>query len=210
MIPLQPTRELPMRIQPAVPMHEAPITDILNQWQAGSRAAGNQLLPLIYRELRKIAAHHLRLERAGHTLQPTALVHESFLRLHGRRAVRWESRLQFMAYSARLMRQILVDHARCRRRIKRGGDAVMVSFDHHADALAGFVETYPGLIALDDALRDLASWDVDKAEVVELRFFGGLTTTEIAGVTKVSTATVERRWRSARAWLYRQLEALAR
>lgn len=199
-----------MNIQSAIPPLEAPITEILNQWQAGSCSAGNRLLPLIYRELRTIAAHHLRLERAGHTLQATALVHESFLRLHGQRAVQWESRLQFMAYSARLMRQILVDHARSRGRMKRGGDAVLVSFDGHADDLTGFVETYPGLIALDDALRDLAAWDADKARVVELRFFGGLTTTEIAAVTDVSTATVERRWRGARAWLYRQLAAIGR
>ncbi len=188
---------------------EPPVTEILNQWRAGSSTAGNRLVPLVYRQLRAIAANHLRRERQGHTLQATALVHEAFLRLGGQRQIRWQNRLQFMAVSARLMRQILVDHARMRGRKKRGGNAQRVPFERLANTLTDYVETYPGLLALDDALHDLVRWDAEKALVVELRYFGGLTTHEIASLTGVSITTVERRWRGARAWLYRHLTTSA-
>ncbi len=181
------------------------ITEVINQWQSGSPAAGDRVMPHLYRRMRAIAANHLRGERAGHTLQATALVHEAILRLRTVRRNHWRSRIHFMAFSAHLMRQILVDHARSRGRLKRGGDIQRVPLDQVTENLGTYLETCPGMVALDDALADLARWQPEHARTVELRYFGGLTTVEIAAATHVSVSTVERRWRCARAWLYQRL-----
>lgn len=177
------------------------VTALLAAWSAGDSAAAEQLFPLIYSELRRRAAAQLRRERPGHTLQPTALVHEAYLRLLGQHAS-WENRAHFYAVSSRLMRRVLIDHARRVRRLKRFGGCVKVTVEEPA-AREG-----PSLLdclALDDALTRLASIDERKARIAELRFFGGLSTTETAHVVGVSTATVEREWRTTRAWLYRDL-----
>lgn len=194
-----------MHSSPPVARRQPAITEVINQWQAGSPAAGDRVLPHLYQRMRAIAAHHLRGERVGHTLQATALVHEAILRLRTTRRNHWRSRLQFMAFAARLMRQILVDHARTRGRLKRGGDVQRVPLDQVGENLAMYVETEPGIVALDDALAALARWHPEHARTVELRYFGGLTSVEIAQATQVSVSTVERRWRYARAWLYQRL-----
>ena len=175
------------------------VTQLLSAWSNGDRAALDRMLPLVYEELRQLAAHHLRREQAGHTLQPTALVHEAYLRLTDQRNVDWKNRAQFIGLAAGMMRRILVNHARDRAAKKRGGGAQQVSLS--------LVESPSGrpdveLIALEDALGRLAALDPRKSRVVELKFFGGLTTEEIAEVLDVSAATVERDWTFARAWLY--------
>ena len=159
-------------------------------------------MPLVYGELRRIAKRCLAGERAGQTLQATALVNEAYLRLVDVRRVNWQNRAHFLAMSARLMRRILVDVARSKRYQKRGGGAVKVTFD---DALMAAVERGPDLVALDDALSALAAVDERKARVIELRFFGGLSVEETATVLKVSVDTVMRDWKLAKVWLLREL-----
>ena len=179
------------------------LTGMLQAWAKGDLDARDRLLPIVYDELRRQAARELRGERAGHTLQPTALVHEVYLRLAQPRRVPWESRAEFFAAAAQAMRRILVDHARKRAAGKRAGNWTRIEL---ADEVA--IEGRPelDLLALDDALEGLAELDPRHARIVELRFFGGLSVPEAASVLKVSTATVKRDWSLARAWLLRRLE----
>ena len=177
------------------------MAELLAEARGGSREALDALVPLVHGELRRLAARYLGRERPDHTLQPTALVNEAYLRLAGQHDLDWESRAHFVAIAANVMRQVLVDHARARRAGKRAGELERVTLDE------GLVPSERGvdLVALDDALTDLAGFDPRLARVVELRFFGGLTTREAAAVLGVSTATVEREWATARGWLRREL-----
>jgi len=190
------------------------ITGLLHAWGQGDRAAYEELVRLVYGELRRLAQRHLRRERTGHTLQPTALVHEAFLRLQGQTAVRWQNRSQFFAVAAQAMRRILVDHARTRGRLKRGGDVVRVSLDDDGKvpgAAGGEAATTPrgvDLLDLDRALNELADLDPELARVIELRYLGGLTIEETAAAMDTSPATVKRAWVTARAWLLRRLEGV--
>src|SRR5436305_15224872 len=175
------------------------VTDLLQQWQDGDQEALERLLPLVYDELRRQAARYLRRERVGHTLQTTALIHEAYLRLVGQKDVRFESRAHFFGVAARLMRQILVDHARTRGRAKRGGSEVRVSLTQ-ANAVAKGRDI--DLMVLDEALNRLAEVDLQQSKIVELRFFGGLNVEETAAIVGVSPATVKRDWSVAKAWLH--------
>jgi RNA polymerase sigma factor (TIGR02999 family) len=178
------------------------ITELLLAWGRGEEAALDRLIPLVYDELHRLAHHYMRQERPGRTLQSTALVHEAYQRLIDSRNVRWQDRTHFFAVSAQLMRRILVDFARSRRYLKRGGEACHLSLD---EALTVSRQRGPELVALDDALSALAVTDARKSRVVELRFFGGLTVEETAEVLKVSPETVMRDWRLAKVWLLREL-----
>jgi RNA polymerase sigma factor (TIGR02999 family) len=184
-------------------MADGEITKLLQTWSAGDSAAVEELLPLVYDELRHIAARQLRQERAGHTLQATAVVNEAYLRLQGHEGFQWPSRSHFFAFAAHLIRRVLVDHARHRNRAKRGGGLERVTLAEAADLA---LERAPDLEALDEALTCLEALDPRKAAVVELRFFGGLTTDEIAQHLSVSPETVGREWRRAKAWLFDQLQ----
>jgi RNA polymerase sigma factor (TIGR02999 family) len=175
------------------------VTALLQAWNAGSEEAGRRLVPLVYGELRRRAAGYLRGERYGHTLQPTALVHEAYLRLVGRREP-WRNRSQFFGIASNLMRQILVDHARRRRAAKR--DGIRVSLE---EAVQPAAEREVDLVRLDDALAELSALDPRQGRVVELRYFGGLKLEEVAEVLGVSVATVKRDWAMARAWLFDRL-----
>jgi RNA polymerase sigma factor (TIGR02999 family) len=175
------------------------VTFWLQRWSDGDPAAAARALPLVYDELRRIARRQLRREPPGHTLQATALVHEAYLRLSTERGLRWPSRDHFFAFAAHLLRRILVDHSRHRRRAKRGG---LLRKTTLAEAAELALPESPDLIALDDALTDLAALDPRKAAIVELRFFAGLTLEETAGALGVSPETVGREWRRAKAWLY--------
>lgn len=177
-------------------------TLLLLAWGAGQRQALDEMLPLVYDELHRLARRYMEKERAGHTLQPTALVHETYLRLINQREVDWRNRAHFLGVAATVMRRILVNHARDRMAAKRGGEHQRVSLSLANEAAS------PGeidLIELEDALEELASHDARKARVVELKFYGGLTTREIAAVVEISDATVEREWAFARAWLFDHL-----
>jgi RNA polymerase sigma factor (TIGR02999 family) len=179
------------------------ITRLLADWSKGDEAALAQLTPLVYQELHKLAQSYLKRERAGHTLQPTALIHEAYLRLIKQNIEEWQSRAHFYGVAARLLRQILVEHARSRQREKRGGgEIIQLSLDEALDYAEGQAAE---LIALDDALTALAALDQRKCRVIELRYFGGLSTEETATVLGVSAATVERDQRMAQAWLHREL-----
>jgi len=178
------------------------VTQLLLAWNGGDTAALGKLMPLVYDELRKAAKRYLRREPAGHSLQTTALVNEVYLRLIDAKNVRWQDRAHFFAISARLMRRVLVDFARRRRQSKRGGEAQQISIE---EALAFGHERSADIVALDDALTELAELNPRQSQVVELRFFGGLTEDEIAVALKVSPRTVRNDWRLARAWLYREL-----
>lgn len=178
------------------------ITRLLADWSNGNQAALEQLMPLVYEELRRLARHYMRHERAGHTLQTTDLVHEAYLRLADYDRMRWQDRAHFFAVAAQLMRRILVDHARTRQRFKRGGGAVMVSLG--AEGVMS-PQRSEDLLALDEALTRLAALDPRKSRVVELRLFGGLDNEEVAEVLKVSANTVIRDWKMAMAWLRREL-----
>jgi RNA polymerase sigma factor (TIGR02999 family) len=181
----------------------ARVTDLLVAWGGGRRDAFDELLPLVYGELRRVAAGQLRRESGGHILQPTALVHEAYLRLVDQRRVRWRNRAQFYGIAAQLMRRVLVDHARAQASAKRGGAVKCVPFVE--DEVPG---ESPGVdvAALDEALGRLAAFDERQARIVELRFFGGLTIEEAAEVLGLSDATVVREWTVARAWLRSELE----
>jgi RNA polymerase sigma factor (TIGR02999 family) len=179
-----------------------PITDLLLAWRDGDAEALERLIPLVERELHQLAHHHMADEAPGHPLQTTALVNEAYLRLIDGSRVQWQNRAHFFAVSARVMRRILIDVARARRKLKRGGAAVWISLDHAPEvAVAPRAE----LIALDDALTALAAFDERKSRVVELRFFGGLTVDETAEALQVSPITVMRDWSLARAWLAREM-----
>lgn len=175
---------------------------MLGDWSRGNRSALNQLLPLVYAELRRIAARQLRGERANHTLQPTALVNEVYLRLVDQRQVDWHNRAHFFGVAAMVMRRILVDHARRHRAGKRGEGLQCVSIDEARDVAAS--NEIP-ILALDEALGRLEEVDSDLAKIVELRAFGGLSVEEAAHVLNVSPSTAKRDWRAARAWLNREL-----
>lgn len=178
------------------------VTHLLLEWSDGNEAALEQLTPLVYEELHRLAHRHMRRERPGHTLQTTALLNEAFVHIIDQRSVHWRCRAQFLAIASRLMRRILVDHARAHNREKRGGGALQMPLDE-----AAFVsqERATDLIALDDALSDLEVIDQRKSQVVELRFFGGMKVEEIAEALHVSEVTVMRDWRTARAWLRREI-----
>ena len=177
-------------------------TQLLVAWGGGDSGAFDRLLPIVNAELRRLARRHLARERPGHTLQPTALVNEAYLRLVDVRKLRWESRAHFFAMAARIMRRILVDHARARDSAKRGGDVARVSLN---EALAVSVAPDHDLMALDEALTRLEKVHPRKSRVVELRFFGGLSVEESAEALHVSTDTVKRDWRFAKLWLLREL-----
>ncbi len=179
------------------------ITTLLREWSAGNREALDKLLPLVHAELRRQAKRYLRRERAGHTLQTSALIHEAYLKLIEQRDVEWESRTHFFAISAQLMRRILVDHARTRDALKRGGENLKLSLE--AAMLVVVNEKNVDLIALDEALTKLAEIDEQQVRLVELRFFSGLSMAEAAGVLKISRATATRDWAMAKAWLHREL-----
>jgi RNA polymerase sigma-70 factor, ECF subfamily len=179
------------------------VTELLRAWGDGDEAALERLTPLVEAELRRLARSYMRRERHGHTLQTTALVNEAFLRLTEARRVRWQDRAHFLAISARLMRRVLVDHARSRGYQKRGGGAERVTLDAELVASPG---TDVDVVALDRALDALAGIDERKSRVIELRFFGGLSVEESAEVLGVSPDTVKRDWRLAKLWLLRELE----
>jgi RNA polymerase sigma factor (TIGR02999 family) len=183
------------------------VTEWLVAWSGGDESALQHLMPVVHAELRRLARREMRRERDGHTLQTTALVNEAYLRLIDLNGVAWNDRVHFFALSARVMRRILVDHARFRRYQKRGGGAVAVSFD---DELMVVNEPRADLVALDDALTALARLDGRKSQVVELRFFGGLSVAETATALGVSEGTVLRDWRLAKSWLLNELEGRSR
>ena len=175
---------------------------LLAAWSGGDRAALDQLMPIVYAELRRIASRHLYAERPGHTLQATALVHEAYLRLVDQSSLQWQNRAHFFAMAARLMRHILVDYARARHNIKRGGRAVKFTLDEAAEVSTGRSSE---MVALDDALTALSEFDQRKSRIVELRFFGGLSIEETAMALEVSPGTVMREWTLAKAWLQREI-----
>ncbi len=179
----------------------ADVTQLLEAWSRGDSEAAEPLMRLVYQELRRLAASYLDRERPDHTLEPTALVHEAYLRLVEQKQRGWKNRGHFFAVAAKMMRRILVDHARSHQYGKRGGGAHKVPL---AAVQIAVVEA-PDLVALDEALDDLAAFDPKKASIVELRFFVGLNLGEISEVLGLSTATVTRHWLAARAWLYREL-----
>lgn len=180
------------------------VTLILKDWSKGDPAAIEALMPLVYGELRRMARRVMRSESAGHTLQPTALVHEAYLRLVDQTRVNWQNRAHFFAVAAQVIRRILVDHARARRRLKRGGGVLKITLSEtiSRDDAAGL-----DLAALDSALIRLAALDERQGRIIELRFFGGLSVEETAEVLGISPATVKRDWTSARAWLFRELQS---
>lgn len=179
------------------------VSQLLQRWSEGDRDALNQLTPLVYDELRRIARRYINQQPAGHTLQTTALIHEAYLRLVGQEEKQWENRAHFFGVAAQAMRHILVDYARARQMAKRGGGARAVSLD---EALTIGPERADDLVALNDALDALAQLDLRQSQIVELRFFGGLTEEEISKVLHVSTRTVRSDWRMARSWLLRELD----
>ena len=177
------------------------VTALLHAWAQGDERAQEDLLPLVYQELKRQAAAYLRRERPGHTLQPTALVHEAYLRLVGQRA-NWNNRGHFFALAAQMMRRVLVDHARAQRAAKRPDPALRVSIDERLEIVK---PREFDLLLLDEALNELAHLDARQGRIVELYYFAGLSEDEVAGVLSVSRSTVAREWRSAKAWLYRRM-----
>jgi RNA polymerase sigma factor (TIGR02999 family) len=180
------------------------VTQLLVDWGNGDRQALEKLTPLVYQELKRLAARYLRRERREHTLQSTALVHEAWLRLIDQNHVHWQNRAQFFGIAGEMIRRILIDHARNRQAAKRGDGAIKLSLD---EALGAPDRRDFDLVALDDALKDLAKLDPKQGKLVELRFFAGLSIEESAEVLGVSPATVKREWAAAKAWLYRELSA---
>jgi len=181
------------------------VSALLKAWGQGDLAARDQVIPLVYEELRRRARAYLRRERPGHSLEPTALVHEAYLRLSKQDRVVWENRAQFYAIAAQMMRRILVDHARARHMAKRSGAWARITL---GAADAGHPPPAIELLDLDRALEELAAFDERKSRVAELRFFGGLSLEETGDVLDISVATVEREWQATRAWLYSRLKAL--
>jgi RNA polymerase sigma factor (TIGR02999 family) len=178
------------------------VTQCLIDYSSGDRAALDEVLSLVYAELRRIAASYLRRERRDHTLQPTALVHEAYMRLVDQKNVDWRNRAQFFGLAAEMMRRILINHALEKQAAKRGGGAIKITLSEVAQVFPSFDID---LIALDEAMKRLADIDPRKSRLVELKFFGGLTIEEITEVMEISTATVEREWAFARAWLYKTI-----
>ena len=178
------------------------VTELLVAWSNGNEDALSALAPLVQQELHKLARRYLSRERAGHSLQPSDLVNEAYLRLIDSKTVQWQNRAHFFGVAANMMRRILVDHARRRNELKHGGGAVQISLTAVEQMAA---EPSANVLALDEALQQLATFDPRKCQIVELRFFGGLSETETAEVMKLSLRTVQREWNLARAWLYQQL-----
>ncbi len=178
------------------------ITQLLAGWERGDPDALNELTPVVYSALHRIAHRYMRRERPGHTLQTSALINEAFIRLIDQREAHWQNRAHFFAIAAKLMRRILVDRARGKGYAKRGGNPLQVSLD---EGMAVSGNKQPDLIALDDALRDLEAMDPRKSRIVEMRFFGGLSLEETAEALGISIPTVEREWRAARSWLHRAI-----
>lgn len=180
------------------------VTDLLNAWGAGDKAAFDELVTVVYDELRRQASRYLRHESPGHSLQTTDLIHEAYLRLVDQKNPHWQNRAQFFGIAAQLMRRILVDHARARHRAKRGGGNIRISLDEEiAAGRSNDVE----IINIDEALNRLAEIDIQQSKIVELRFFSGLNVDETAQVLGISPRTVKRSWRFAKAWLRRELQA---
>jgi RNA polymerase sigma factor (TIGR02999 family) len=180
----------------------SPVTELLVRWRRGDREALEELMPLVYEELRRLAHHYLRQERADHTLQSTALVHEAYLRLAGQNPPQWQNRAHFFGIAAHIMRQILVEYARGRSTAKRGGNALTLTLDE-AVAVPQGVDV--DVVALDRALTELSGLDAQQGRIVELRFFAGLTIEDTSEVLGISPATVKRDWVAARAWLFRAM-----
>lgn len=180
------------------------ITQLLRGWSDGDEQALEKLTPILYKELHRMAHRYMRQERPGHTLQTTALINEAYLRLIGWKNVRWQNRAQFFGVSARLMRKILVDFARSRNYAKRGAGARVISLE---DAPGVSTDRARDIVALDEALERLAAMDARKSQIVELRFFGGLSLEETAEVLKVSSRTIRREWELAKTWLGREMTA---
>lgn len=185
---------------PSPTQHE--VTRLLSDWSGGNEEALEKLVPLVQAELHRLAHHYMSRERAGHTLQTTAVLNEAYLRLVDNTQPLWQNRTHFIAVAAQLMRRIMVDHARGRSSLKRGGGALKVTLD---DAAIVTEARSDELLALDEALQELAAQDPRKSQIVELRYFGGLTVEETAEFLKMSQRTVEREWTMAKAWLYRAL-----
>ena len=179
-----------------------PVTELLRRWRHGDSTALEELLPLVYNELRRIAEHQFRRERPNHTLQPTALVHEVYLKLVDQHSIEWQNRAQFFGVAAQLIRRILVDHVRNQRTAKRGAGTLTLTLD---DAVSEPARQDIDLIKLDDALLSLSRKDEQQSRVVEMRFFGGLSIEETAEALGVSPSTVKRDWAAAKAWLYRDM-----
>lgn len=200
----------------AGPSHEAPaapsVTLLLHAAASGNQRDLDALMAAIYEDMRRLAVSHMRGERRNHTLQPTALVHEAYVRLLGQHATAWKDRLHFFAIASRIIRRILIDHARAAQAEKRGGDRTRISIDGH-DAAAPLAGSRAGrsgpseidLLALDEALQELAKLDEQQARIVELRYFGGCTVDEVAELLNVGKRTVDRHWQAARAWLFDRL-----
>ncbi len=184
-------------------MTEKPITQLLQELRKGDRQSMDEILPLVYDELRRLAKSYLNRERSNHTLQPTALVHEAYLRLIGQKEIEWQNRAHFFGISARLMREILIEYARGRNRQKRGGEfKTQIALD---EAISFAEQNQLDVVAVDDALSKLEKLDERQAKIVEMKFFGGLTVEEIAEVLSISPATVKREWSSAKLLLYKML-----
>ena len=181
------------------------VSGLLRAWSSGNRDALERLTPIVYDELHRLARSYMRRERPGHSLQATALVNEAYMRLVDYKGMQWQNRAHFFAVSAQLMRRILVDHARSHNAAKRGGLQIKLQLD---DAIPCSDVKREEMIALDDALNRLASWDPRQSRIVELRFFGGLTEKEVGEVLGVSERTVKREWQVARAWLHGQLSGI--
>jgi RNA polymerase sigma factor (TIGR02999 family) len=175
------------------------VSQLLLDWSKGDKAALDTLVPLVHEELHRLAHRYMGGERPGHTIQTTALINEAYLRLTDYKKMRWQNRAHFFAIAAQVMRRVLVDYARRRHYAKRGGGAFQVSLD---EAMVLSADTSAELIAIEEALNDLAAFDPRKSQIVELRFFGGLTPEETAEVLEISPTTVKREWQRAKAWLY--------
>jgi RNA polymerase sigma factor (TIGR02999 family) len=183
---------------------EKAVTQLLADWRGGNQQALDELMPLVYKELHRLADHYLRRERVGHTLQATALINEAYLRIINQDEVNWQNRAHFFGVAAQMMRRILVDHARSHLYAKRGGGAQKLTINEAIDLPQQ--ERDLDLVALDDALQRLEQLDPQQSKIIELRFFGGLTIEETAEVLGISPATIKREWNWAKAWLYRELK----
>lgn len=188
----------------ATSLPQQQVTQLLDEWRNGDKGALERLIPLVQPELQRLAHRYMSRERPGHTLQTTALLDDAYIVLSDKTHPQWQNRAHFFAVAAQLMRRIMVDHARQRQALKRGGGALRVTLD---DSLASSDTRSAELLALDEALENLASFDQRKADVVEMRYFGGLTMEEIADVMKIHVNTVTRDWRAARAWLFAELKS---
>jgi RNA polymerase sigma factor (TIGR02999 family) len=187
-----------------MPPRSEDVSELLVAWSNGDKAALDKLIPIVYHELRRLAHDYMKRERPQHSLQTTALVHEAYMRLADYKRMRWQNRAHFFAVAASVMRRILIENARRQNYAKRGGGAERVEL---AEAMIISTDRSGEVLAIDEALRDLESWDARKAKIVELRFFGGLNIDEAAEVLKISPTTVQREWRAAKAWLHHAIAA---